>query len=473
MRPVLLAVSILVASVAVADEVYLPLSSDAGGRLSTTELRITNPSTGSMPVSIELLGTGCGSDTITRQITVAARETIELLDVAALFGMQLSAGVLRITSGTAVRVTGTSRCATCGTAASLPVLEQPVEEGHVASTIRAHPLGWQSSILIVNPGSVESLVILALHRGDDLVEEKPVRVAARGTRIMPMRLLFPPSRLLGAQRGSSGSSEQRQASPDSRESEELISFRSEQPLVLFGYDVNARTGARLFTAPRTEAGQPRRRAVRFTSSAPPEPQTVELTPSKDNTLYQSNNGGRSNGTGVHTFIGTTRFGEIRRALVAFDVASQIPPGSRITSATLTVRVSQTLAGNEPATLHRVTTDWGEGSSNAGASNDGGGDLSEAGDATWVHTFFPDRRWSNPGGDFNPAVDATTLIGSLSHTWQSSAAMVERIQGWLDQPAENFGWLIMGNENDAFTAKRLDSREEDPATRPKLTVEFVR
>jgi hypothetical protein len=52
-------------------------------------------------------------------------------------------------------------------------------------------------------------------------------------------------------------------------------------------------------------------------------------------------------------------------------------------------------------------------------------------------------------------------------------MIARIQGWLDQPATNFGWLILGNEDQSPTAKRVDSREAPAATRPILTVEFVR
>src|SRR5947209_14545733 len=74
----------------------------------------------------------------------------------------------------------------------------------------------------------------------------------------------------------------------------------------------------------------RRRAVRFPSPpSAPQTQTVTLTPSKDNTLYQTTNGSLSNGSGVHIFAGATNRRELRRALIAFDVARQIPAGSRI------------------------------------------------------------------------------------------------------------------------------------------------
>jgi hypothetical protein len=456
MRPVLLAVSILFASVAVANEIYLPLSGNASGRDSVTELRIVNPSAGSTSVSIELLGSG--SDSVAREVTIAARGTLELSDVATLFGTAVDIGALRITSHTALRVTATSRCGACGTSASLPTLTRPLHEGQLASTIRSHPLGWQSSIVLVNPDSADSMVTLTLTRGGAIVDEKRVPVAARGTRVLPMRVLFP-NRLL-------------ETSPTVEEASELITFSAEQPVVLFGYDVNSRTGARLFTAPRSEAGQRRRRAVRFTSAIVP--QTVVLTPSKDNTIYGFLNGERSNGAGPHIFIGTTRFNSLRRALIAFNVASQIPPGSRITRATLTLRVSQTISGPIAASLHAVTADWGEGSSNAGTSSDGAGAPTKPGDATSIHTFFPDRFWSRAGGDFDPAIDAISQGSDDRYTWESSAAMVARVQDWLDRPAANFGWLIMGDETGSSTAKRFDSREEpEAANRPMLTLELER
>jgi hypothetical protein len=449
MRPFLLAVSLLLSSVVIADEVYLPLAGNVGGRASITALRILNPSIESTPVTIELLGTG---DTPTsRQFTLAARETVELSDaITELFGT-VSTGALRITSGATVRVTATSRCPECGTTTSLPLLQQAVDEGELAGSVPTNRLGWQSSILIVNPDSVASAVTLALRRGDDVVEEESVRVAAHGTRLVRIDRLF------------------RSTTPS-----DVLTFRAPEPVVLFGYDVNARTGARVFTTPRSEAGQPRRRAVRFTSSIPAAPQTVALTPSKDNTLYESSNGGLSNGAGIHLFIGLTGTGAVRRALLAFDIASQIPPGSRITRATLTMRLSQTISGPHPATLHRVTADWGQGTSNAGSSSDGIGAGSQTGDATWLHTFFPNSFWTTQGGDFDAAVDATTQIGSSgSFTWASSSAMVARVQSWLDQPAANFGWLIVGNENVNSSAKRLDSRESTASARPTLTVEFTR
>jgi hypothetical protein len=226
----------------------------------------------------------------------------------------------------------------------------------------------------------------------------------------------------------------------------------------------------------TDATPPaRRRAVRFPSTPVPVQQTIVLTPSKDATLFQTTDGSLANGTGVHLFAGMTGGGSRRRALIAFDVATKIPAGSQITRVVLTMNVTQSIAGASPIALHRVTSNWGEGASSAGTIRDGVGATSRAGDATWIHTFQPNQRWSTPGGDFASALDATASASGFSQvTWASSTAMIARVQSWLDQPATNFGWILIGNESTSTTAKRLDSREIDPeTTRPTLTIDFVK
>ena len=216
----------------------------------------------------------------------------------------------------------------------------------------------------------------------------------------------------------------------------------------------------------------RHRAVRFPSAPVIVSKTVVVTPLKDNTLYQTADGSLSNGAGVHIFAGSTASSQLRRALIAFDVAALIPPGSTITHVTLVLHESQTIAGTESVELHRVTADWGQGSSDAGTARDGFGSPSQTGDATWIHTFFPDRRWRTAGGDFDAAPDSVTAVGLDESTWGSSPAMIARVQDWLDHPSANFGWIVIGNEANSRTAKRFDSREVVPqSTRPTLTIDY--
>ena len=49
-------------------------------------------------------------------------------------------------------------------------------------------------------------------------------------------------------------------------------------------------------------------------------------------------------------------------------------------------------------------------------------------------------------------------------------MVADVQDWLDNPAGNFGWLVLGDEKPTLTAKRFDTRES--ANLPVLTVQYT-
>ena len=49
-------------------------------------------------------------------------------------------------------------------------------------------------------------------------------------------------------------------------------------------------------------------------------------------------------------------------------------------------------------------------------------------------------------------------------------MVADVQSWLDNPASNFGWLVLGDETAIATAKRFDTRES--ASPPVLTIEYT-
>jgi hypothetical protein len=51
-------------------------------------------------------------------------------------------------------------------------------------------------------------------------------------------------------------------------------------------------------------------------------------------------------------------------------------------------------------------------------------------------------------------------------------MTARVQAWVDQPATNFGWLLLGDELTNRSAKGLYSREAPANVQPKLTIEFL-
>jgi hypothetical protein len=198
---------------------------------------------------------------------------------------------------------------------------------------------------------------------------------------------------------------------------------------------------------------------------------ISINPSKDNTLYEYDpaEGDHSNGAGFHFFAGENAMGELRRGVLAFDVAGTIPAGSTITAASLTMNMSMTPAGTLTVELHKLVADWGEGTSHA-PMGEGDGAPATPNDATWRHRFFDTIFWTTQGGDFSATVSASQSVGGVGqYTW-SSAQMVADVQSWLDNPASSFGWLVLGDETAAATAKRFDTRES--AAPPVLTIEYT-
>lgn len=197
---------------------------------------------------------------------------------------------------------------------------------------------------------------------------------------------------------------------------------------------------------------------------------VVLGASKDNTLYESSTGSLSNGAGSGFFVGKTSSSLIRRGVIAFDIAANIPPGATITSVTLTLTVSQSASGPKVVELRKLLTNWGEGTSVAG-SGGGGGAPSTTGDATWLHTFFNTGFWTTPGGNFSGTTSASQTVGDAGDfIWGSTSQMVSDVQGWLNNPSSNFGWLVLGVELAPHTAKRFDSKEG--SSPPRLTVVYT-
>ena len=203
--------------------------------------------------------------------------------------------------------------------------------------------------------------------------------------------------------------------------------------------------------------------------------TVDLSPSKDNTLYENATGALSNGSGEFLFAGRTNQSSnfLRRGLIHFDIACKIPSGATITSVQLIMEASQNNSDSRVISLHKMTKDWGESTSDA-AGGEGAGAPSQNNDATWVHNFFNTSNWASGGanGDFNGSPTVSTSVSSSgSYTWGSNAQIVADVQDWLDNPNSNFGWLIRGVETSAGSAKKFNSRENDQDT-PILRISYT-
>ena len=149
---------------------------------------------------------------------------------------------------------------------------------------------------------------------------------------------------------------------------------------------------------------------------------VTLTPVKDNSIY-SRSPNNSNAQGL-LFVGLNNDGNnIRRALLDFDIAASVPAGATINSASLSMySVRNNNGGNLTAELHKLTADWGEGTSLAGSltRSGGGGTAATTNDATWTRAFYNTVSWANPGGDFSTTVSGSTTV-SLTNIGPDVAA----------------------------------------------------
>ncbi len=193
---------------------------------------------------------------------------------------------------------------------------------------------------------------------------------------------------------------------------------------------------------------------------------------KDNTLYEDPNGSLSNGAGAHFFVGRTDGAELRRGVIAFDIAGSIPAGATIEYVKLKLHMSKSQADAKPVTLYRLFEDWGEGTSIASRGQGGGADAT-TGDATWIYRFFDTDVWSTVGGHFEGTASASSTVDGVGfYTWGATPEMVADVQGWLDDPSSNFGWILMGDET-ARSTKRFDTRENaETDHRPVLMVEYT-
>ncbi len=184
------------------------------------------------------------------------------------------------------------------------------------------------------------------------------------------------------------------------------------------------------------------------------------TPTSDNS---------ADGASEFLWLSTTGEGLVRRALVRFDL-SALPPGTVVREARLSLFQSRSRT-NHDVRLHRLTQSWGEGASNAGGS--GTGAPAQANDATWVSRFHPGSPWQVAGGDFVQQASAVVLAGLPNErvVWGSTPGMVADVQGWLNQPATNHGWILVGDETNSTSAKRFESRQNGAAVnRPQLLLE---
>jgi hypothetical protein len=144
------------------------------------------------------------------------------------------------------------------------------------------------------------------------------------------------------------------------------------------------------------------------TEAPNAARATRVVPAdRDTTLIEETDGGAANGAGPALFAGKIASGDntLRRALLRFDLTTapgtlpKRPVATAIESVTLvlTVITEPPEAPPREFRLHRLLADWGEGTS---SSPGGTGAAATPGDATWVHSYYPDAFWMHNGAQFD-------------------------------------------------------------------------
>ena len=210
--------------------------------------------------------------------------------------------------------------------------------------------------------------------------------------------------------------------------------------------------------------------------------SVTLQAAADATLIEVNPNNSSGGAEFFN-AGTTQNVTKNRALIRFDVASGLPVGAVVTSVALHLQVTrQPVDGFEasPFSIHRVLRPWGEGNTIPVDNAGGLGAPAAAGDATWLDRFAFDQPWAGPGGEadidyLSISSGGVLMFGTADspYLFESTAENIADVQFWLENPEQNFGWMLMTDFEDvAFTARRFASREDLLGRGPTLTIEYT-
>ena len=200
--------------------------------------------------------------------------------------------------------------------------------------------------------------------------------------------------------------------------------------------------------------------------------SIQFKPAADTSIFAAkptSNFGKEGALPLGTINNSSDPG---RVLLKFDLGP-LPAGAVVTNVSLQLTVVKQRPGGAKETVgaHRMSRPWGEGAKSGTLCAVG-----SSGEATWQAASVGQGTWGAPGGsagtDFAAASSSTAILGGpANYTFASTADLVADVQAWTKDPAMNFGWLLVSQqENVRGNAKRVASRE-DAARSPMLTVQF--
>jgi glucose/arabinose dehydrogenase len=200
--------------------------------------------------------------------------------------------------------------------------------------------------------------------------------------------------------------------------------------------------------------------------------TTTLTAAADTFINNGSPGSNAGATGWLD-AGRDGTGGVRRGLLRFDGGS-IPPGSVVTSATLQLTVVKVPAAgpvNSTFDLFRLLAGWNEGTK--GGNN---GAPATAGEATWNARIQGTANWTTPGAkaDAVATASASTAVGAVlngEYSW-SGPGLTDDVQFWVNNPSQNFGWLLTSQAEASFRSVRGFAARQSSANAGTLVVEYT-
>jgi hypothetical protein len=188
----------------------------------------------------------------------------------------------------------------------------------------------------------------------------------------------------------------------------------------------------------------------------------------DTAMFESNPDYNLGGTTMVS--GTNQRYSRTRALFRFSLA-MLPTGAQITSAdvilNVTTRPDPDQHGgpvNSDFSLHRLYVSWGE-----GTGSNATGSVADIGSATWNQRHFGESSWANPGGlrgtDYAETPSATTFVAGVGeYVWGTSAGLVDDVIAWQANPTENFGYILVSQDEVSLgTGRRFATKEQPGGT----------
>ncbi|EGD81691.1 hypothetical protein PTSG_02404 [Salpingoeca rosetta] len=198
---------------------------------------------------------------------------------------------------------------------------------------------------------------------------------------------------------------------------------------------------------------------------------IDLRATEDTTICDSNTEeDLANALGDGLYVGVTGRDLERRALVKFNV-TDVPNPDGIQNVTF-VLYERSNPKDQPAniSLHRVLQEWHEGMS---FFPGGACAPSSSIDASWNYSVVNQTRWQAPGGSFVATPSVLTEVGkdTAFYTW-SGDGLIDDVKFWVANPEQNFGWILLNNQEGARSVKSFASRQAaDAEDIPRLIIGY--